>query len=66
MVKILNIDPPDGWRYGFPKPIPNNILKNESLMRIWLQAEGYPDIDLALNHSRYIELDIDLDQISKR
>jgi len=33
------IDPPEGWRYGFPKelpvPEPRNIIE-------WLVAEGYP------------------------
>lgn len=31
-------DPPDGWRYGFPKAIPDGVdLKN------WLIKEGYPE-----------------------
>jgi hypothetical protein len=33
------IDPPMGWRYGFPKklpdPLPDNVLE-------WLFSEGYP------------------------
>lgn len=51
------IDPPRGWLYGFPKPVPEGYVNNESLMRIWLQAQGYPttDIDLALKYSRYWE-----------
>jgi len=24
-IKIKVIDPPSGWKYGFPKEIPNNI-----------------------------------------
>jgi hypothetical protein len=57
MAKVLVIDPPGGWRFGFPKPVPTTYLKNESLMRIWLQDQGYPvqDIELALKHSRYWE-----------
>jgi hypothetical protein len=55
------IDPPRGWLYDFPKPVPAGYIKNESLMRIWLSTEGYPgsDIDLALKHSRYWEADVD-------
>lgn len=57
--KVLVIDPPEGWRYGFPKPVPDGYIKNESLMRIWLQDQGYPtkEIDLALKYSRYWETD---------
>jgi hypothetical protein len=58
MNKVIMIDPPEGWKYGFPKSIPNGYLKNESLMRIWLSNEGYPekDIDLALKYSRHWEI----------
>ena len=33
------IDPPSGWQYGFPKPIPENRRK-DSL--VWLVEQGYP------------------------
>jgi hypothetical protein len=33
------IDPPSGWKYGFPKPIPDDRCY-DSL--IWLVEEGYP------------------------
>jgi len=32
------IDPPSGWRYGFPKPIPDDV-KN---VNDWLIEQGYP------------------------
>jgi hypothetical protein len=32
------IDPPSGWRYGFPKPIPDDVTDVCS----WLVKEGYP------------------------
>lgn len=35
----LMIDPPDGWRYGFPKPIPKEHL-HRTLE--WLVEQGYP------------------------
>lgn len=55
------IDPPSGWKYGFPKPVPGGYIKSESLMRVWLEGEGYPSdsIDLALKHSRYWETEVD-------
>ena len=32
------IDPPSGWRYGFPKPIPDDITDHNA----WLVENGYP------------------------
>ncbi len=36
---MLIIDPPSGWRYGFPKPFtnPEGLPVNE-----WLIKNGYP------------------------
>lgn len=58
--RTLIIDPPEGWRYGFPKPVPDGVMKSESLLRVWLAEQNYPekDIELALKHSRYWEIDI--------
>jgi len=36
------IDPPSGWQYGFPKPIPED-RKKDSL--VWLVEQGYSLID---------------------
>lgn len=36
---MLMIDPPEGWRYGFPKPIPK-AHRHRTLE--WLVDEGYP------------------------
>ena len=33
------IDPPYGWQYGFPKPIPEDRKKD---VREWLVEQGYP------------------------
>ena len=38
MTKVKMIDPPSGWMYGFPKPIPEDV-KN---VREWLVEQGYP------------------------
>jgi hypothetical protein len=33
------IDPPSGWKFGFPKPIP----KDTKDVREWLIQNGYPE-----------------------
>jgi hypothetical protein len=33
------IDPPSGWKYGFPKPIPEDRKKD---VTVWLVEQGYP------------------------
>jgi len=54
MKKLTIIDPPSGWKYGFPKPLPEGVQLSE-----WLLEQGYPeaDIELAINYSRYWEED---------
>lgn len=32
------IDPPSGWKYGFPKPIPEDVKD----VKEWLVEQGYP------------------------
>ena len=62
MSKQLIIDPPEGWRYGFPKPIHEEFhtLGNDFDLARWLISEGYPekDIELALKYSRYWEAEL--------
>jgi len=42
MKKIVTIiDPPEGWKYGFPKPIPSHIMGGK-LFTKWLIEQGYP------------------------
>jgi hypothetical protein len=36
--KIRMIDPPSGWMYGFPKPIPDDVKDTNE----WLVKNGYP------------------------
>lgn len=59
--KTLIIDPPEGWRYGFPKPVHDEFhtLGSDFDLGSWLIAEGYPEdmIELAVKHSRYWETD---------
>jgi hypothetical protein len=43
MKKIVTMcDPPSGWRYGFPKVVPEGI---ENLNE-WLVSEGYPQKEI--------------------
>ena len=64
MAKVTMFDPPEGWRYGFPKPIPQDCLDSEELFRIYLVNNKYPDsmLDLAIKYSRYWETDDEADQ----
>lgn len=52
-MKKVFIDPPSGWKYGFPKEIPDNVID----VKRWLLDNGYPekDIDLAMNWCRMWE-----------
>lgn len=36
---ITIIDPPSGWKYGFPKPLPKD---REEDVLVWLVEQGYP------------------------
>ena len=38
MAKIKMIDPPSGYLYGFPKPIPEDVKD----VKQWLLDNGYP------------------------
>ena len=44
------VDPPSGWKYGFPKIMPENVTD----VKQWFIDEGYPekDVQLALDYSR--------------
>ena len=36
------IDPPSGWKYGFPKEIPDDV---ENIFK-WLVENGYPQEEI--------------------
>ena len=48
-VKVTFIDPPSGWKYGFPMAVPDPAPEN---MLEWLVSKGYPqwEIDKMKNH----------------
>ena len=41
--KVLMCDPPSGWKYGFPKPIPEERKNN---FTPWLLEQGYPQKEI--------------------
>jgi hypothetical protein len=45
------VDPPSGWKYGFPKALPDDYPEGESIIP-WLISEGYPqeEVDKMPNH----------------
>lgn len=52
MTKQRMIDPPEGWRYGFPKVLDWDS-EQESFSN-WLVRNGYPetDVEWAMGHCR--------------
>jgi hypothetical protein len=43
MKKIVTMcDPPSGWKYGFPKIIPEYARETRESYFGWLTSEGYP------------------------
>jgi hypothetical protein len=59
MIKRM-IDPPGGWRYGFPKEIPADRLED---VNAWLLEQGYPKwlIDPDCRYRSWLERDSDPD-----
>ena len=56
--KQLLIDPPQGWRYGFPKPIDLTRIHNRQHLVDFLIDNGYPKgmcQEEILSHCRYFE-----------
>lgn len=60
MAKVLMVDPPEGWKYGFPKPVPDNCVAGQD-MTDWLVAQGYPrDLtEKSWFYLRFWETDVD-------
>ncbi len=55
--KLLMIDPPSGWKYGFPRPYD---AKPDQTVGEWLIEKGYPKelVDKGMTrHCRYWESD---------
>lgn len=57
MSKIA-VDPPEGWKYGFPKRLDREIHNQQHLVN-FLIDHGYPKgmcEDINLKHTRMIEI----------
>lgn len=39
-VSVLLVDVPDGWKYGFPKIVPERIKPED--LDAWIVDQGYP------------------------
>lgn len=39
--KVLMYDPPEGWKYGFPKPVPDGVRESGNVLA-WIVSQGYP------------------------
>jgi len=52
MAKVTICDPPSGWKYGFPRPVPEEVMEklkyarqtgtNTTASNDWLIECGYP------------------------
>lgn len=40
MKEILYVDPPEGWRFGFPKEVPDYVESKD--ITDWVITNGYP------------------------
>lgn len=56
MSKYILIDPPSGWKYGFPKKIKKEELENNDLSTILLKY-GYPQKEIdSLGDALYVQV----------
>lgn len=61
MTKMLMVDPPSGWKYGFPRPMPAELRQDGVSVIPWLLENGYPQAEVdacgAHFYVRYWEAD---------
>lgn len=50
MPKMLIIDPPGGWKYGFPRPLTQTAKET---LEEWLLRMGYPQIEIDQGGAKY-------------
>lgn len=64
--ELLLIDPPSGWKYGFPKAITQEQYKSITDLRQWCLDNGYPSSEAILygNHF-HIQITGDLSFMEK-
>ena len=59
MKKVTMIDPPSGWKYGFPKVYDN---KDNIPLEEWLLNNGYPQYEIdnvGVKYCRWWETEIE-------
>jgi len=65
MAKVIIVDPPEGWKYGFPKVLPR---ERQDEIHQWLVEEGYPRkllndlIEAKVFHMRFWEQEENVDE----
>lgn len=66
-MKVLMIDPAEGWKYGFPRPLPKEFLQHEFISHgtwesvdQWLIEQGYPK-EMLKYPMRFFETEIEDD-----
>jgi hypothetical protein len=40
--KLISIDPPSGWKYGFPKTVTESEFSEIDNLKEWCIEQGYP------------------------
>ena len=63
-IKVLMVDPPEGWLHGFPKPFPGGVKMTPNERVRWFLSNGYPQelIDQGmLRYVRYYEQEIEVE-----
>lgn len=55
--ELLLIDPPSGWKYGFPKAITQEQYKSITDLRQWCLDNGYPSSE-AILYGNYFHIQI--------
>lgn len=65
-VKVMMVDPPSGWKYGFPKILPKEATGRNLE---WMVENGYPqfEIDKMKDHfyCRYWEEEFEESELEK-
>lgn len=48
------IDPPSGWRHGFPAAVSEEVYNNKEKLAEFILSKGYPkkDLEFALSYLR--------------
>lgn len=42
------VDPPSGWKFGFPKACTRGALDSAAELDLWLEENGYPEHEIRL------------------